>query len=182
MVGVFVMVGVIVGISAMAPVTVEYPVAMPSLFSPVTTERMYMPTSLASSVYVSVNAPAMARQVVVSVGDVHRSQLYESVGLSQPPMVTSLVNTAFRIAVPDGAVVAVTVGATGATSALHCAPKPSIQRFDCVPYPVINDVVTTADGWVVMLGASQMDVLDVPDPNTVPTGRSNSIGVPLYAM
>ena len=93
-----------------------------------------------------------------------------------------MFNTAFRIAVPDGAVVAVTVGATGATNALHCAPKPSIHRFDCVPYPVINDVVTTSDGWVVMLGALQMDVLDVPDPNTVASGLAIVIGVPLYAM
>jgi hypothetical protein len=33
-----------------------------------------------------------------------------------------------------------------------------------------------------MLGASQMDVLDVPDPNTVASGLAIVIGVPWYAM
>jgi hypothetical protein len=139
---------------------------------------MYMPTSLASSVYASVNAPAIARQVVVSVGDVHRSQVYESVGLSQPPIVTSLVKTAPRIAVPDGAVVVMTNGATGASSVLHCAPNPSVHRFDCVPYPVIKEVVGTAVGCVVIVGASQMEVRDVPDPSTILSGRVIVIGVP----
>jgi hypothetical protein len=70
-----------------------------------------------------------------------------------------------------------TDGATGATNALHCAPNPSIHRFDCVPYPVINDVVVTSDGLVVIVAPSHNDVRDDPAPNTIDSGRTSVIGV-----
>jgi hypothetical protein len=75
LVGVSVMVGVSVGISKIATVITEVPVAVPSLLVAVTMERRCIPTSSAVRVYVDENAPGIATQVVSSVADVQRSQV-----------------------------------------------------------------------------------------------------------